>query len=229
MVDDRPDVRLDADADAHRFQRQHDVGEHHGPVDAELVDRHQRDLGAELRRLGELEDAVPLAERAIGSERSPGLAHEPDRGRVHGLVAAGANEPVVHDAASAKAIRAAASVASISARPCEIDGNHASNGDGGNRMPWSSIEPKKRTKAVSVGLERFGRVRRHGRAEEDGQQRPDLGHRGSTARGRRRIRQPAGETRRRLFQRGISRRGQVAQRGDPAAIDRGWPDSVPAW
>ena len=69
-VDDRPDLGLDPQPDAHRLERQHDVGEQDRRVDAQLADGHQRDLGAQVRRLGELEDAVPLAELAVGGEAS---------------------------------------------------------------------------------------------------------------------------------------------------------------
>ena len=103
-----------------------------GRVDAELADRHEGDLGAQLRRLGELEDPVALAEPPVGGEAPARLAHEPDGRGVDRLAAAGAQEAVVH---AAKAVRAASSVASISAGPWAIDTNHASNCDGGRRMP----------------------------------------------------------------------------------------------
>src|SRR4051812_26783460 len=138
-LDDRAHVRLDPQPDAHRLERQHDVREQDGAVDPELVDRHQGDLGAQLRRLGDLEDPEALAQGAVRRERPTGLTHEPDRSRVDRLEAAGANETIAHDRDSSKAIRAAATVASISAGPWAVDGNHASKGDGGTRMPWSSI------------------------------------------------------------------------------------------
>ena len=49
LVDERPDPGVDGERDAHADQRQHDVGVHHRGVDAELLDRHQGHLGAELR------------------------------------------------------------------------------------------------------------------------------------------------------------------------------------
>ena len=54
------------------------LGEQDRRVHAEFVDRHEGHLGAQLRRLGELEDPVSLAQRAVGAERSSRLTHEPD-------------------------------------------------------------------------------------------------------------------------------------------------------
>ena len=69
------------------------------------MDRHEGDLGAEVRRLGELEDPVLLTELAILRERSTRLAHEPDWRRIDRLVPAGAEEAIVHAADSLNAIR----------------------------------------------------------------------------------------------------------------------------
>ncbi len=78
-VDDRTDALDELDVDPHRRDGRHDVGEHHGRVDAVAAYRLQRHLGAELRRPCELEEAVLLAERAVLRQRATGLAHEPDR------------------------------------------------------------------------------------------------------------------------------------------------------
>jgi len=72
-VDDRADLGLDLELDAHRLEGQHDVGEHHGGVDAERLDRHQRHLRAQLGRLGQREDVVSLAESAVIGEAAPGI------------------------------------------------------------------------------------------------------------------------------------------------------------
>src|SRR5207249_11646217 len=56
-----------------------DVGEQHRGVDVVTLYRLERHLGAELGCPRELEERVPLAERAIFGERAPGLPHEPDR------------------------------------------------------------------------------------------------------------------------------------------------------
>ena len=93
VVDDRADVRLDLEVDAHRLERQHDVGEQHRGIDAQQLDGHQGDLGAQLRGLGDLEDAVALAHAPVGLERPAGLAHEPDGRRVDRLAAARGEHP----------------------------------------------------------------------------------------------------------------------------------------
>ncbi len=141
LVDDRAHLRLDSEPDSHRLERQHDVGEEHGRVHPQLVHGHQGDLGAQLGRLGQLQDAVALPKLAIGGEAAAGLAHEPDRRCVDRLVPACPDESVVH---ARNARRAASRVASTSSSPWAIDTNHASNWDGGRRTPRSSIAPKNR-------------------------------------------------------------------------------------
>ena len=92
VVDDRAKVRLNLQRYAHALQRQHDVGEQDGPIDGQLAHRHQRDFGAQLRRLCQSEDGVRLAQLAVAGEIAAGLAHEPDWCGVDGLAAAGGQE-----------------------------------------------------------------------------------------------------------------------------------------
>ena len=116
------------------------------------VHRLEADLGAQGGVADDVREAGPLANPAIFGERTAGLAHEPDRGRVDGFAAEGAEQSiratgvgthrVVRHAANASA--AAATVASSTSRPCASDRNHASNGDGGNSTPESSMAPKNR-------------------------------------------------------------------------------------
>ena len=47
-------------------------------------------------RAADLEQGVPLAQRAIVGHVTAGLAHEPDRRRVDRLAPAGSEEPIVH-------------------------------------------------------------------------------------------------------------------------------------
>ena len=54
--------------------------------------RLERHLRAELRRPGQLEEAVALAERAVLGKRPAGLPHEPDRRPLDRLAPAGADE-----------------------------------------------------------------------------------------------------------------------------------------
>jgi hypothetical protein len=153
IVDDRPDVRLYLEIDAHGLNRQHDVREHHRRVDIEGGYRHERHLGAELRRLGQREDVVTLTQCPVLGERPACLAHEPHRRRVDLLQSRGPHETLLaghrpdtygHCATSIRDSRAAVAIASISAPPCAKPGNHASNWDGGNSTPRSSIAVKKR-------------------------------------------------------------------------------------
>ena len=214
-VDDRPDLGLDPQTDAHRLERQHDVGEQDGRVDAELADRHQRDLGAQVRGLGELQDPVALAELPVGGERPARLAHEPDRRGVDRLAPAGAHEAVVHAALASNATRAAAIVASISAGPWAIDGNHASNCDGGRNTPWSSIEPKKRAyaarSAASASAASVGTVGRKKTVSSGPTRAIATGHR----RGRRGVGQAGRELGGGLLERDVAIGRQLGQGRDP--------------
>ena len=65
MLDDRADAFDEIDADAHAVDRRHDVREQHCRVDIVARDRLQRDLRAELGRAGEIEERMPLTERAV--------------------------------------------------------------------------------------------------------------------------------------------------------------------
>ena len=60
-------------------ERHQDVGEQDRGVDADEVDRLQRDLDGELGRPAHLEEAVLLADRAVLGEVATGLSHHPDR------------------------------------------------------------------------------------------------------------------------------------------------------
>ena len=59
LLDDRPDALDELHVDAHAEDRGHDVGEEDGRVDAVPAHGLQRHLRAELRRPGDLEEAVP--------------------------------------------------------------------------------------------------------------------------------------------------------------------------
>jgi len=72
---------LELEPDAERLDDQQDVGEEDRRVDGETLDGLQRDLGRGVRRLAELEEAVPRAHRAVLGQVAAGLAHEP-----HGCV-----------------------------------------------------------------------------------------------------------------------------------------------
>ena len=80
----------DVEGHAEPRERRRDVGEQDRRVDAEAADRLEGDLGAQRRVAGDLEQRC--ARSRIGpvlGQRAPGLAHEPDGGRVDGFAAAG--------------------------------------------------------------------------------------------------------------------------------------------
>ena len=79
-VDHRPLALGELEPHAERLDDQQDIGEEDRRVDAEPLDRLQRDLGRRLRRLGELEERVTRAQRAVLRQVASGLAHEPHRG-----------------------------------------------------------------------------------------------------------------------------------------------------
>ena len=80
LGDHRPDSLDQLDVDPHAQHRRDDVGEEHGRVNAVPPHRLESHLGAELRRVRNLEERVAFAQSAILGERPAGLAHEPHRG-----------------------------------------------------------------------------------------------------------------------------------------------------
>jgi MiaB/RimO family radical SAM methylthiotransferase len=76
---DRPHPRLDVEVDADRLERQHDVGEEDGGVDAVPAHRLEGDLDDHLGVHARLEHADALADREVLRQRPPGLSHEPHR------------------------------------------------------------------------------------------------------------------------------------------------------
>ena len=77
---------------AHHFERQQEVGEDDGGVDAEDFGSGDGDLGGQRGLLADFEQRMLLADRAIFGHVASGLAHEPDGRAVDGLGLAGANE-----------------------------------------------------------------------------------------------------------------------------------------
>ena len=81
---------------AHGFDRDEDVREQDGRVDAQALDGLQGDLGGELRRLAHGQEVVPAPHLHVFREIAARLAHNPHRDGVDGLSAACLQEPVVH-------------------------------------------------------------------------------------------------------------------------------------
>ena len=117
LRDDRPHALDEVDVDPHPEDREHDVREHHGRVDAVHAHRLERHLGAQLGLTADLEQRVPLADLAVAGQRAPGLAHEPDGRPLDGLEASRSDQQRGHYnwAASWSSIRRKRSDATASA------------------------------------------------------------------------------------------------------------------
>ena len=92
VLDRRAFALDEVEADAHRLERQQQIGKQDRGVDVDPPHRLQRDFGGEIGRSAEIEQRIALAQRAVLAHVPAGLAHEPDRRRVDRLPAAGAEE-----------------------------------------------------------------------------------------------------------------------------------------
>ena len=99
-LDHRADALDELDVDPHAEDGKHDVGEHHGRIDAVRAHRLESHLGAELRLPADLEERVVLAELPVLGQRPAGLAHEPDGRPLDRLAPARAREQRLGHAAS---------------------------------------------------------------------------------------------------------------------------------
>ena len=99
----RPNRALDGRAlaldeverDAHRLERQEQVGKQDGGVDLDATQGLQGDFGREIRRAAQLQKGVFLAEGAVFRHVAAGLPHEPDRCLVDGFTPARAQKPAL--------------------------------------------------------------------------------------------------------------------------------------
>ncbi len=91
-MDHRAVALRELEPDAERLEDEQDVGEEDRGVDAEPLDRLERDLGGRLGSCAELEEAEALAHRAVLGHVAAGLAHEPDRRVRRRLAASGAEQ-----------------------------------------------------------------------------------------------------------------------------------------
>src|SRR5688572_21970874 len=83
-------------AQAHRVRNREDVGEHDRGIELKALERLQRHLGGERRRLGELEEAAGFrARRVVFREIAAGLAHQPNRRVGRGLAGERPQQSVV--------------------------------------------------------------------------------------------------------------------------------------
>ena len=89
MLDLRAFALDEVEGQAHRLEREQEVGEQDGGVDLDAPDRLQRDLGGEVWRGTDVQERIPLPERPVLGHVTTGLPHEPDRGGIHRLAPAG--------------------------------------------------------------------------------------------------------------------------------------------
>ena len=78
LLDGRAFAGHEVERDAHRRERQEQVGKENRRVDVNAEDRLQRDLGGQVGRAAQIEQRIPLAQCAIFAHIPAGLAHEPD-------------------------------------------------------------------------------------------------------------------------------------------------------
>ena len=86
----------EVERDAHRLERQQQIGKQNRRVDVDAADRLQRDDRRQLGRSADVEQGVPAANLAIFGHVAPGLPHEPHRCAIDRLAPAGFQETVVH-------------------------------------------------------------------------------------------------------------------------------------
>ena len=106
IVNDRTFALLERDAQAHWLEREQDVGEDDGRIEGEALDRLQRDLGRQFRRLAHLEDGMLGADGPVLLHVASGLPHEPHRHAVRPFAAARSEKAIVHNITPAHPERA---------------------------------------------------------------------------------------------------------------------------
>jgi hypothetical protein len=74
-----------------------DVAEDDRGINADLIDRLERDFHRQLRRSNHGQKIGSLAYRAICRQVPPSLAHHPDRRPLDGFAPAGSEEEIIHE------------------------------------------------------------------------------------------------------------------------------------
>ena len=92
VLDRRPFALDEVEGDAHRLERQQQIGKQNRRVHLDAAHRLERDFGREIGRSTEIEQRIALAQRAVLAHVPAGLAHEPDWRRVDRLPPAGFEE-----------------------------------------------------------------------------------------------------------------------------------------
>ena len=85
----------EVERDAHRFEWQQQIGKQDRGVHLDAANGLERDFGGEIGGTAEVEEGVPLAQRAIFAHVSARLAHEPDWRGINGLSPASLKESAV--------------------------------------------------------------------------------------------------------------------------------------
>src|SRR5881296_3548592 len=99
IVNDRTFAFLERDAEAHRLEREQDVGKDDRRIERKPLDRLQRDLRRQFRRLAYLEDGMLGADGPVFLHIAPGLSHEPHRHAVRPFTVARSEKTIVHKGA----------------------------------------------------------------------------------------------------------------------------------
>ena len=78
------------EGDAHRFERQEQIGKENRGVHVDAAHRLQRDRSREVRCTTNIEQGIPLAELAVLAHVAAGLPHEPNGSGVYRLLSTSA-------------------------------------------------------------------------------------------------------------------------------------------
>ena len=92
LVDDGALAIDEFKVETHGCEREEEVGEDDGGVDAEALGCGDGDFSGDLGGAADLEQGVMFADRHVLGHVTTGLAEEPDGGAVHGATEAGADE-----------------------------------------------------------------------------------------------------------------------------------------
>ena len=103
MMHHRPFPGLKLKRQAHRFQRQQQVGKDDGRIHAQLLRGGNRHLGRQLRLLADLHQRVVLADLAVLLHVTARLAQEPHRRAIHRAAQAGAHKAVAFENSTRRA------------------------------------------------------------------------------------------------------------------------------
>ena len=96
IFDRRPFAADEVEGDAHRLERQQEIGKQNRRIDVDAAYRLHRDGRGQLGRSADVEQGMAAADLAVFGHVAPGLPHEPHRRAIDRLAPAGFQETVVH-------------------------------------------------------------------------------------------------------------------------------------